>query len=136
MGKALSLTSARMLEVEALKNENEEKIGLLTVALDSVKRTKSESRGRAHLDKPSKKQALADAGISPDLAKAERAGMAQPRNIRQTIEANREELERNGPIYNRTVCVRLSRPNGGYEDREVTEYWLNESQANQLPGLP
>jgi len=58
-----------------------------------------------------------------DVRVAERLRMAQPLNIRQTIEANRDELERYGEVFTR--CVKTS-PRGG---RPTTEYHLNEAQT-------
>lgn len=48
--------------------------------------------------------------------------MAQPLDIRRTIEANREELERYGTIF-------AHRPKNGGRGRPATEYHLNEAQA-------
>lgn len=49
--------------------------------------------------------------------------MAQPLDIRRTIEANRAELERYGEVFARRP---KTGPKGG---RPATEYWLNEPQA-------
>lgn len=65
---------------------------------------------------------------------AERAGMAQPRNVRQVIENNREELEEHGAILERTVRV-PSRNRHGEMEREVPAYYLNEGQALNLLSL-
>jgi hypothetical protein len=58
-----------------------------------------------------------------DLRIAERLGMVQPLNIRQTIEANRSELERYGEVF--THSVKTAGTLGG---RPATEYYLNEPQ--------
>jgi molybdopterin synthase catalytic subunit len=57
-----------------------------------------------------------------DVRIAERLGMTQPLNIRQTIEANRGELERYGAIFTHRV------KNTG-RGRSATEYYLNEPQT-------
>lgn len=57
-----------------------------------------------------------------DLELAERLGFERPRNIRQLIERNLEELER----YGRCCTVQRRPEEGGHE---VTEYWPNEQQA-------
>jgi hypothetical protein len=53
---------------------------------------------------------------------AERLEFARPRDIRQLIERNREELERHGSLRHHTAT-----PSGG--GPAFTEYWLNEAQA-------
>lgn len=60
-----------------------------------------------------------------DLKLAEALGMEQPRNIRQTIESNKVELEGYGGI-----CTQLVQ--NGKRGRPSTEYWLNEGQAMLL----
>ena len=55
-----------------------------------------------------------------DLTLAERLDFARPRTIRQLIERNRGELERYG-----VIAARCS----DRQNRQFTEYWLNESQA-------
>lgn len=60
-----------------------------------------------------------------DIRIAERLGMAQPLNIRQSIERNREELEGFGSIH--TTCELIEVAKGAR--RQVTVYWLNEGQA-------
>lgn len=57
-----------------------------------------------------------------DVRIGERLGMAQPLNIRQLIEANRDELERYGTIL--TDYVKNARPG-----RPSRVYWLNEPQT-------
>jgi hypothetical protein len=58
-----------------------------------------------------------------DLRLAERLEFARPRDIRQLIERNREELERHGGL-------RYGAANPGSQGgRPSTEYWLNEAQA-------
>lgn len=52
-------------------------------------------------------------------------GMAQPRNIRQTIATNKAELDSFGPSHEARAMVDI----GSGSQREVTTYWLNESQA-------
>lgn len=58
-----------------------------------------------------------------DIRLGERLGMAQPLNIRQTIEANRAELEAYGEVFTRRVKT------GSKGGRPGIEYWLNEPQA-------
>ncbi len=67
-----------------------------------------------------------------DIDLAERAGLKQPRNIRTLIERCREELEDFGRLDMRIRRVRISKPRGGYEEREVAEFWLNEHQATTI----
>lgn len=58
-----------------------------------------------------------------DLRIAERLGMADPHDIRRTIETNKDELERYGEVSGR-------RPETGAKGgRPATEYWLNEAQT-------
>jgi hypothetical protein len=57
-----------------------------------------------------------------DLRIAERLEMADPHDIRRTIESNRAELERYGEISGR-------RPENIGRGRPATEFWLNESQT-------
>ena len=57
-----------------------------------------------------------------DLRLAEALEFNRPRDIRQLIDRNREELERYGPLRCRTATP----PNGG---PTLSEYWLNEPQA-------
>lgn len=66
-----------------------------------------------------------------DVDIAEKAGLAQSRNIRQIIKANLAALEELGPL--RTERVRKAIAAGfGTSQREVDEYWLNERQALYL----
>lgn len=58
-----------------------------------------------------------------DVEVASRAGLSQPRNVRQLIESNREELELYGEIQ---VCTSRVQTSGG---RPGIEYWLNEGQT-------
>lgn len=69
-----------------------------------------------------------------DIDLAERAGMAQPRDIRKVIRANREELEEHGQIAMRVRRARIAKGGvaTGVEERDVEETWLNESQACAL----
>ncbi len=60
-----------------------------------------------------------------DLRLAEALGFAHPRQIRELISRNREELERYGPASCHTTVV--DRPQGG--GSTATEYWLTEGQA-------
>jgi len=64
-----------------------------------------------------------------DIELAMRAGLKKPRNIRQLIERNREYIEINGPLRMRPTVGRISKPNGGYEERKINGFWLNETQA-------
>lgn len=66
---------------------------------------------------------------------ATRAGVAKPRNVKATVEKNRAELEAHGPIDMRLRYGRISKPNGGHENRTVVEPWLNEAQAITLVAL-
>jgi len=61
--------------------------------------------------------------LDTDLGAA--LGMAQPRNIRQTIEANKDELAAYGSSHAARAMIDL----GKGAQREVTTYWLNEPQA-------
>ena len=56
---------------------------------------------------------------------AEVGGLARPRSVRETIEANREELLCYGTLP--LVTATLQTGNGAL--KEVQEYWLNEEQA-------
>lgn len=64
-----------------------------------------------------------------DVDIAQRAGLAQPRDIRQTIEKNWDELTAHGEIG---VCALQPQTSGG---RPATEYWLNEAQSVALVSL-
>lgn len=63
-----------------------------------------------------------------DIDFAEWLGLEQPRNIRQTIEANLKRIKRHGSMH----AVRASVPGGG---KTYTEYWLNFEQAMVLCNL-
>ncbi|MGE4278194.1 MAG: hypothetical protein AB7G62_01320 [Magnetospirillum sp.] len=66
---------------------------------------------------------VADEARVLDLRIAERLGMADPHDIRRTIESNRIELEMHGEVSGR-------RPETGSKGgRPGTEYWLNEAQT-------
>ncbi len=65
-----------------------------------------------------------------DIDIAEQAGLAQPRDIRKTIEKNRKELEAHGALEGFALGER--KPLGG---RPGTEYRLNEAQAISLVAL-
>lgn len=58
-----------------------------------------------------------------DTRIGERLGMAQPLDIRRTIETNRNELEMHGEVFAHSA---KTSPKGG---RPGTEYWLNEAQT-------
>lgn len=60
-----------------------------------------------------------------DVKIGEALGMAQPLNIRATIEANRMELEGFGSIHAARELIEA----GKGAKREVTRYYLNEPQA-------
>lgn len=60
-----------------------------------------------------------------DVRVAERLGMAQPLNIRQTIERNRTELEGYGLVH--TSCEPTRSGKGRISEAKV--YWLNEGQT-------
>lgn len=60
-----------------------------------------------------------------DVRIGERLGMAQPLDIRRTIDKNAEELRRYGPI--RTVREKVQIGSGAI--REITAYHLNEAQT-------
>lgn len=66
-----------------------------------------------------------------DIDLAERAGLAKPRDIRATIEANREELESLGELTMRRCWRRIEKRGAvrGFEQREESEYLLNEHQT-------
>jgi hypothetical protein len=55
----------------------------------------------------------------------ESLGFDRPRNIRDLIERNLEELRTYGPTPHRTAMVMI----GSGAKRNVQEYWLNEEQA-------
>lgn len=61
-----------------------------------------------------------------DIDIAEFAELARPRDVRQTIERNRQELERHGSLRFQTANPDSA---GG---RPGTEYWLNFEQAIRL----
>ena len=61
----------------------------------------------------------------PDLRIGQALGMAQPLNIRQTIQKNSEELQTYGPIHVEREMVQI----GSGARRETTAYWLLEPQA-------
>lgn len=72
--------------------------------------------------------AIADVDGEPrilDTALAEQLGMAQPLNIRASIDRNREELQDYGPIHKRREMVSI----GSGALREVTVNYLNREQA-------
>lgn len=100
-----------------------------TSSTELVTRTAPDAIGRWEI--------LKDEGGRPlvrDTDIAERAGLAKPRNIRQTIKANLEALEELGPLRPRRG--RKAIPAGfGTTTREVDEYWLNERQALYLVQL-
>ncbi len=65
----------------------------------------------------------------PDFVEAERLGYDQARSIRKLIRRNEEEFRRHGHLDMRSVVDRISKPQGGYEDRVVEVFYLNEDQA-------
>ena len=65
----------------------------------------------------------------PDFIEAERLGYDQARDIRKLIKRNEEEIRRHGHLDMRATVARISKPQGGYEEREVEVYYLNEDQA-------
>lgn len=67
-----------------------------------------------------------------DVDLAERAGLAQPRDIRKLIEAHREELEVFGEICERVLRARSGTIRGIAQFRDVRESCLNEHQAANL----
>lgn len=68
-----------------------------------------------------------------DIDLAERAGMANARDIRSHIKTHREELEEHGPLVVRRQRRRTQMPGGNaFREVDVDEYWLNESQACAL----
>lgn len=68
-----------------------------------------------------------------DIDIAERAGLAKPRNIRATIKANKDALEKFGALQVRPQCGRTRMPQErGVREDQVNEYWLNERQAIRL----
>jgi len=64
-----------------------------------------------------------------DTDLAERLGFSRPRDIRRLIKKHRKLLERFGPLNMRAESARISKPNGGIEERKVKSGWLNEPQA-------
>ena len=75
------------------------------------------------------------AGDEPRVRDAElaaRVGMAEPRKVRRVIAKHRTELEAHGAIDMRARRARISKPNGGFELRTISECWLNEPQAMAL----
>jgi hypothetical protein len=58
---------------------------------------------------------------------AEWLGIAQPRNIRQVIEANKAELEEHGDMHFENAY-----PEPGQPERVANEYWLNVDQATTV----
>lgn len=68
-------------------------------------------------------QVIAEEPRILDLRVAERLEMAQPLDIRRTIEGNRAELERYGEVFAHRPKTSAK---GG---RPATEYWLNEAQT-------
>ncbi|MBB4287687.1 hypothetical protein GGD88_003442 [Roseospira goensis] len=60
-----------------------------------------------------------------DVRIGERLGMAQPLNIRKTIESNVDELRRYGPIHAAREKVQI----GSGAIREISAYHLNEGQT-------
>jgi hypothetical protein len=63
-----------------------------------------------------------------DIDIAERAGLAEPANVRRVIDANWEELSAHGEI--RVLALSAKTPG-----RPGREYWLNEDQAVALVAL-
>ena len=70
-----------------------------------------------------------------DLDVATRGGMKRPRDVRKLIKRNAVQLARYGEVRMRGSVARISKPNGGIEERTVQEYWLNEGQAYALVAL-
>ena len=70
-----------------------------------------------------------------DLDVATHGGMKRPRDVRTLIKRNAKQLARYGEIRMRDSVQRISKPRGGFEDRVVREYWLNEGQAYALVAL-
>jgi hypothetical protein len=60
-----------------------------------------------------------------DVVLGERLGMAQPLNIRKTIQKNRDELQRYGPIHAANEMVKL----GSGAKRSIEVNYLSEPQA-------
>lgn len=69
------------------------------------------------------------------LEVAERAGMKHARQIKELMGRNQAELENHGRIDMRRTVRRISKPNGGFELREVETPMLNEAQAMNLVAL-
>lgn len=68
-----------------------------------------------------------------DVDLAQRAGMANARDIRSHIKTHREELEEHGALVVRRQRRRTQMPGGNaFREVEVDEFWLNESQACAL----
>lgn len=59
---------------------------------------------------------------------AERAGMAQPRDVKKVVEKNRQELEMFGEVLARVRRTR-SRNRHGEIEIEVEDFFLTEEQA-------
>jgi hypothetical protein len=64
-------------------------------------------------------------------------GKTRARDIRKVIEANQEELEKNGQILLRARQARIDKKGAtsGIERRDVYEYWLNEPQVYNIGAL-
>jgi len=68
-----------------------------------------------------------------DVDIAERAGMAQPRNVRAVIKkAAKSGLLRAEDMRTQTVRMQIPKPRGGFESRTVTEFWLTQTGASLL----
>lgn len=68
-----------------------------------------------------------------DVDLAERAGMAQPRDVRRIIQKRRAVLEAHGALTERARRARSGILEGsGPQERMVSEYWLTEHQAYAL----
>lgn len=67
----------------------------------------------------------------PDFVEAERLDYDQARDIRKLIKRNEEEIRRYGHLEMRATVARIAKVGamGGYEEREVEVYYLNEDQA-------
>lgn len=63
-----------------------------------------------------------------DLDLAIKLGFVRPRKIREIIERLIKDGEISG-VYMRPNSGRISKPNGGFEERTVNEYWLTEFQT-------
>lgn len=64
-----------------------------------------------------------------DLEIATRGGMVRPRDIRKIIKRNAKQLARYGELRMRDSVARISKPNGGIEERIVREYWLGPAPS-------